>query len=145
MILDIEDNVEFYKNSYALIAIDEIEKMDMSVLSAKVANDLINIDGVKASIVITYQSAENKCKISARSIDEVNVQVLMEKVGVSRQTINAIEKGDYNPTINLCISICKVLNKSLDELFWTEEEQERVENRRILEILETVELGGKLQ
>ena len=31
-----------------------------------------------------------------------------------------IEKGDYNPTINLCISICKVLNKSLDELFWTE-------------------------
>ena len=39
-------------------------------------------------------------------------------VGVSRQTINAIEKGDYNPTINLCIAICKALNKTLDELFW---------------------------
>ena len=39
-------------------------------------------------------------------------------VGVSRQTINAVEKGDYNPTINLCISICKALNKTLDELFW---------------------------
>ena len=39
----------------------------------------------------------------------------------SRQTISAIEKGDYNPTINLCIKICKVLGKTLDELFWTEE------------------------
>ena len=41
-----------------------------------------------------------------------------DKVGVSRQTINAIEKGDYNPTIRLCIEVCKVLNKTLDELFW---------------------------
>lgn len=32
--------------------------------------------------------------------------------------MNAIEKGDYNPTVKLCIKICKVLNKSLDELFW---------------------------
>ena len=38
--------------------------------------------------------------------------------GVSRQTISAIEKGDYNPTINLCIAICKALDKTLDELFW---------------------------
>ena len=38
--------------------------------------------------------------------------------GVSRQTISAIEKGDYNPTINLCIAICKALGKTLDELFW---------------------------
>ena len=43
---------------------------------------------------------------------------LAKAVGVSRQTISAIEKGDYNPTINLCISICKVLDKTLDELFW---------------------------
>ena len=40
--------------------------------------------------------------------------------GVSRQTISAIEKGDYNPTINLCIAICRVLGKTLDELFWPE-------------------------
>ena len=39
---------------------------------------------------------------------------------VSRQTINAIEKGEYNPTINLCRSICKILDKTLDELFWEE-------------------------
>ena len=43
---------------------------------------------------------------------------LAEKVGVSRQTISAIEKGDYNPTINLCIAICRTLGKTLDELFW---------------------------
>ena len=45
---------------------------------------------------------------------------LAKACGVSRQTINAIEKGDYNPTINLCRTICKVLGKTLDELFWEE-------------------------
>ena len=47
-------------------------------------------------------------------------QQLAELVKVSRQTISAIEKGDYNPTINLCIAICKALDKTLDELFWEE-------------------------
>ena len=41
--------------------------------------------------------------------------------GVSRQTIVAIEKGDYNPTINLCRQICRVLGKTLDELFWEDD------------------------
>lgn len=49
-------------------------------------------------------------------------QQLADAVGVSRQTMNAIEKGDYNPTIKLCRSICRVLGKTLDELFWEEEE-----------------------
>ena len=48
---------------------------------------------------------------------------LAQALGVTRQTINAIEKGDYNPTIRLCISICRALGKTLDELFWEEEEQ----------------------
>ncbi len=48
---------------------------------------------------------------------------LAQAVGVSRQTVNAIEQGDYNPTIRLCRAICKVLGKTLDELFWEEEEQ----------------------
>ncbi|MBE5874273.1 MAG: helix-turn-helix transcriptional regulator [Lachnospiraceae bacterium] len=55
---------------------------------------------------------------SARAAMDLSQQELAEKVGVSRQTINAIEKGDYNPTINLCIAICRVLGKTLDELFW---------------------------
>lgn len=57
---------------------------------------------------------------SARAALDLSQQELAEKVGVSRQTINAIEKGDYNPTIKLCIAICKVLNRTLDELFWEE-------------------------
>ena len=57
---------------------------------------------------------------AARAALDLSQQDLADKVGVSRQTINAIEKGDYNPTINLCITICKALDKTLDELFWTE-------------------------
>ncbi len=55
---------------------------------------------------------------SARAAKDMSQQALAELVGVSRQTISAIEKGDYNPTIRLCIAICKVLDKTLDELFW---------------------------
>ena len=57
---------------------------------------------------------------SARAAKDLSQQQLAEAVGVSRQTINAIEKGDYNPTIKLCVAICKVLDKTLDELFWPE-------------------------
>ena len=55
---------------------------------------------------------------AARAAADMSQQDLAEKVGVSRQTISAIEKGDYNPTINLCIAICRTLGKTLDELFW---------------------------
>ena len=61
---------------------------------------------------------------SARAALDLSQQDLADKVGVSRQTINAIEKGDYNPTINLCRAICKALGKTLDELFWVDEPQE---------------------
>ena len=57
---------------------------------------------------------------SARAAKDLSQQQLAEIVGVSRQTVNAIEKGDYNPTIRLCLSICYALDKSLDELFWEE-------------------------
>lgn len=43
---------------------------------------------------------------------------LAAKVGVTRQTIGMIEAGDYNPSLNLCISICRELYKTLDDLFW---------------------------
>jgi len=48
-------------------------------------------------------------------------QQLADQLGVSRQTINAIEKGDYNPTIRLCIAICKALDLTLNDLFWDQE------------------------
>lgn len=55
---------------------------------------------------------------SARAAKALSQKELADMVGVSRQTIIAIEKGDYNPTINLCLSICKALDKTLDDLFW---------------------------
>ena len=55
---------------------------------------------------------------SARAALDLSQQELAERVRVSRQTINAIEKGDYNPTIKLCIAICRTLGKTLDDLFW---------------------------
>ena len=58
---------------------------------------------------------------SARAAKDLSQQQLADLVGVSRQTINSIEKGDYNPTIRLCLSICRALDKTLDELFWEEE------------------------
>ena len=58
---------------------------------------------------------------AARAGLDLSQADLAEAVGVSRQTISAIEKGDYNPTITSCIRICKVLGKTLDELFWTED------------------------
>ncbi len=57
---------------------------------------------------------------AARAGKDMSQADLAYAVGVSRQTINSIEKGDYNPTINLCISICKTLGKTLDEIFWEE-------------------------
>lgn len=39
-------------------------------------------------------------------------------MGVSRQTVNAIERGDYKPSIRLCIAICRCLGKTPDALFW---------------------------
>ena len=57
---------------------------------------------------------------SARAAKDMSQAELAQQVGVSRQTINSIEKGDYNPTIKLCLSICKALDKTLDELFWEE-------------------------
>ena len=58
---------------------------------------------------------------SARAALDLSQQELADKVGVTRQTLNAIERGDYNPTLNLCKAICRALGKTLDELFWEEE------------------------
>ena len=58
---------------------------------------------------------------AARAALDFSQKDLAEAVGVSRQTMNAIEQGDYNPTIKLCRAICRVLNKTLDELFGEED------------------------
>jgi putative transcriptional regulator len=50
---------------------------------------------------------------------------LAEKVGVTRQTISLIEKGKYNPTLKLCLEICYVVNRTLDEIFWIDQEENK--------------------
>ena len=63
---------------------------------------------------------KNRKLKAARAALGLSQQELAQRVGVTRQTIVAIESGDYNPTARLCIAICRVLGKTLDDLFWEE-------------------------
>ena len=62
---------------------------------------------------------------SARAAKDMSQKEVAEAVNVTRQTINAIESGDYNPSIRLCIAICKALNKTLDQIFWEDDINEK--------------------
>lgn len=66
----------------------------------------------------------NKKMRIARIELDMNQEQLAKAVGVTRQTIGMIESGKYNPTLNLCVSICRVFGKTLDELFWEEDSNE---------------------
>lgn len=57
---------------------------------------------------------------AARAAKDLSQEQLAQLVGVTRQTIGMIEAGNYNPTLNLCIAICKALDRTLGELFWEE-------------------------
>ena len=61
---------------------------------------------------------KNKRMKIARMEVDMKQSDLAEAVGVTRQTIGLIESGEYNPTLNLCIAICKALGKTLNDLFW---------------------------
>lgn len=64
---------------------------------------------------------KNKKMKLARVERDLSQAQLAELVGVTRQTIGLIEAGDYNPTLKLCLAICKALGKTLDELFWEDD------------------------
>ena len=64
---------------------------------------------------------KNKKMKIARIEKDLSQEQLAEMLGVTRQTIGLIESGSYNPTLKLCVAICKALDKTLDELFWPEE------------------------
>lgn len=61
----------------------------------------------------------------ARMEKDISQIQLAQRVGVTRQTIGMIEAGDYNPSLKLCVAICRELGKTLDELFWEEEREEK--------------------
>ena len=63
---------------------------------------------------------KNKRLKMARVECDFSQEQLAGAVGVTRQTIGMIEAGNYNPSLNLCIAICKALNKTLNDLFWEE-------------------------
>ena len=69
--------------------------------------------------------AKNLNLKAARAQKDMSQKDLAAAVGVSRQTINAIEQGEYNPTIKLCRAICRALGKTLDELFWEDDCDEK--------------------
>lgn len=73
-------------------------------------------------IVLGGNFMKNKKMKIARLELDMNQEDLAKAVGVTRQTIGMIESGNYNPTLNLCVAICKVLNKTLDQLFWQGED-----------------------
>jgi putative transcriptional regulator len=63
---------------------------------------------------------KNKKMKIARIEHDLSQEQLAEMVGVTRQTISLIESGNYNPTLKLCVEICKALGKTLNDLFWEE-------------------------
>lgn len=67
------------------------------------------------------EDMKNKRMKIARLERDMKQEDLARAVGVTRQTIGLIESGNYNPTLNLCIAICKALGKTLNDLFWEEE------------------------
>ena len=76
---------------------------------------------------MTALASKNKRIKIARLEKDMNQQALADAVGVTRQTIGMIESGKYNPTLNLCIAICDALDKTLNDLFWTDK-SEREDN-----------------
>lgn len=67
---------------------------------------------------------KNKKLKIARIENDMSQDDLARAVGVTRQTIGAVENGSYNPTLKLCIAICKATGKTLNDLFWEEETNE---------------------
>ncbi len=69
--------------------------------------------------------AKNLAMKAARAKKDMSQKALAEVIGTSRQTVNAIEQGEYNPTIKLCRAICRALGCTLDELFWEDDVDEK--------------------
>jgi putative transcriptional regulator len=65
---------------------------------------------------------KNKIRILRFHHDEMTQKDLAEKVGVTRQTIIAIEMGKYSPSLELAFQIALVFNVPLNEVFSYEEE-----------------------
>ena len=81
-------------------------------MSYIVYNDSTNKKGVRALV--------SKLKL-ARIASGMTQLELADAAGVTRQTIGLIEQGRFNPSLALCILLCRSLGKTLDDLFWEDE------------------------
>ena len=104
-------NANYYKGVYAIAVLDNVGvNIETSVAKAEIANELVNIKNVKASFVISKES--DKYMISSRSIDDVNVQVLMEKLGGGGHRSSAganVEATSFEEVVTM-------LEKLIDEM-----------------------------
>jgi len=103
-------NAEIYENYYAISECDSANTASPTLVCAQAANDLLNIKGIKASFVLTLYN--DVIYISARSMDEVNVQTIMEKLGGGghRSVAGAqIKEGSIEDAKNLVKKVLKEL------------------------------------
>lgn len=63
---------------------------------------------------------------AARVQKDYSQEDLAQIVGVTRQTIGMIEANKFNPSLQLCLSICRALDKTLNDLFWEENDNEKI-------------------
>lgn len=93
---DAVSQAEIYRNDYAISICRSEGIQSPTVVGAQAANELLNIKGIKASFILTeYQGT---VYVSARSIDEVNVQVIMERMGGGgHQTIAGCQMEGITP------------------------------------------------
>ena len=68
---------------------------------------------------------KNKLKVF-RAIHDLTQEALAEKVGMTRQTINAVEKGKYNPSLDLAFKLAKLFEVKIEDMFiYGDDEDER--------------------
>ena len=105
-------NAEVYRKEYA-IAVCPSDIDSPTVLAAQAANELLDISGIKASFVLTEY--ENKIYMSARSIDEVNVQIIAEKLGGGGHINSAGAQFDHTNMHEAVSALKETINKMIEE------------------------------
>lgn len=105
-------NAEVYRKEYA-IAVCPSDIDSPTVLAAQAANELLDISGIKASFVLTEY--ENKIYMSARSIDEVNVQIIAEKLGGGGHINSAGAQFDHTNMHEAVSALKETIDKMIEE------------------------------
>ena len=72
-------NAEVYRQQFAIARGQNLRVDSPTIIGAQAANELLDIEGIRASFVLTVY--QGRIYVSARSIDEVNVQIIMERLG----------------------------------------------------------------